>query len=171
MRKDAPEKQSVEPTPWACKTASKERKKDVWQVGGKHGSHRFGLWSFLRNFIALKGQFFEWRKWQNNIKHLFSTGHLHYFVASYFDQKTEQQDIIKHNQWNSMNINDFRAFSLKRHGFSHIKVEVCPCWMMLDVKGGAGRSNKSWMMPWSLQTHVTTSCRHVVSFSEWFEEK
>jgi len=50
------------------------------------------------NFIALKGQFFEWRKWQNNIKHLFSTGHLHYFVVSYFDQKTEQQDIIKHNQ-------------------------------------------------------------------------
>ena len=35
-----------------------------------------------------------------------------------------------------MNINDLRAFSLKRHGFSHIKVEVCPCWMMLDVKGG-----------------------------------
>lgn len=56
---------------WAYMQARKG-KNNVWQVGGKQGSHRFGLWSFLKNFIALKGQFFEWRKWQQKYKNTYS---------------------------------------------------------------------------------------------------
>ena len=75
------------------------------KLQARKGKKMCGRWEasttpmqFSEKLYCFEGAIFEWRKWQNNRKHLFSTGHLHYFVVSYFDQKTEQQDIIKHNQ-------------------------------------------------------------------------
>ena len=122
-----------------CKQGKEKTMCGRWQASRAPIDSDYGVFF---NFIAWKGQFFQWRKWQNNIyniKHLFSTGHLHYLVVSYFDQKTEQQDIIKHNQWISMILEPL-LWSVRVLATSRLKfVLVGWCWMW---RGGGGRAEQ-----------------------------